>query len=176
VVGHHVERGDDDVGRRVGRPEIAHRDVADVLFEGSFNRLVGVAVARERKQARAPGLAEDRPGQFAVQPVHLGTGQSRADAGRDDRAGRGTGCQPEDVVRRLAQVVLQDGQRTGDDHALDAAAVNGDGDVVAEWSHGVFSFRRMANSEWTNGEWRMDERRKIRARTMPRPATSAGVR
>ena len=42
-------------------------------------------------------------------------------------------------VGRLAQVVLQDSQRAGDDHPLDATAINGDGYVFAEWFHGEIS-------------------------------------
>jgi hypothetical protein len=73
--------------------------------------------------------------QVAVELVQLRAGQPRADAGRDDRAGRGSCRQPEEFVARPAQVLLQDGQRTGDHHAPDAAAVNGDGYVFAKRFH-----------------------------------------
>jgi len=70
--------------------------------------------------------------------VHLRAAQPHPDAGRDDGAGGGARRQPEDLVGRLAQVVLQDGQRTGDHHSSDAAAVNGDGDVFAKRFHACF--------------------------------------
>ena len=60
------------------------------------------------------------------------TGKASSFAGRDDGAGGGARRQPGDLVGRLAQALLQDGQSASDDHPLDATAVNGDGDVFAK--------------------------------------------
>ena len=108
-----------------------------MLLQGVRQRTKWITVFEEQPQLAAQRLLEDDVTEGDIQFVHLFGGQPRADRRRDDRSGGGAGCQLEDLADRLAQVIFQVAQRAGDDHPADAAAVDGDRDILAKRVHGL---------------------------------------
>ncbi len=124
AVGRHVEERDHHVGGRVGLPEIAHDQIADVLAEGGLQRLVRITIPGQRKEEGTPRFREDRGAQLQVERVHLGSGHPRRQPRRDDGTRGGPRRQAEDVWNLHTQMLLQHRKSFGHHHPLDPAPID----------------------------------------------------